>query len=1035
MSTHCGPCSYCALLLCGVCITQKRCCHGHENGRTLCSNHAKRERVISVPNNRVALCDKVVRNGMMQNVNNVEVKKIELSSDERIEIFSSFYSDMKGLGKKFAIFDALDTIIWERELEFESVMVFVSMEACSRAKQLYPSAFQSLEEDVLLLAACSQCNGYQVRYPVQRLKNPKLTKYDIVANCSSYSLVLPNFYSEGLCRKPNISHEKKKKLSRKNLAVNSLAPSEKAGRMPKKQKLEHAEDDPQIASKNAATSLLSMAAHSTCSVPNAQPLISNAALLHTSASMISSNFPLQASGKSISSNLSLSPLRAPSLFSVKNGQMSPTNLFQFGRLINSCCSSPSRSPQFPNFFEVPQKPCADNGHNFLKLLDHYSQNQVVDWDLPAKYFREQIALSLFAAYQFDEFRNYLDSYLSNAIDEPFVQFRMETLRWLSFELEMHSIKVLFAPPCLPMFQMEVLRPREFLLFDDQEENQKIFGLPFLQKAEIFITFDQNLVGLESEHSIKAEGVSKLLSAAANVDTSIYKQAPIAYLFFKIFELKNINPVFESPSDFESHLQENAKLLLYLQDAAHYLWQCGEVVPVQIKTLKQLVCSIYNNIADASLKARSWNKRKTALIHFSQRSVRFDQMQSFHAFAIQFCSNLHPKFSNNYLWIDCAVLYFALLKFAKLTSPSLCLLHVSNQASFNFLNIKKYDFSVAGIAVEMLLLSAYEIMDQILTDDYIQFLHYLSTSEPYMSLDSAEQIQLAASHSFDLCHASCILEAATESDENNTATLTDSSLPNSYLILDDPAKLLAMSFHYSKPCTKTISLDCNCATMQADDFIRALPRNSGNQKCSPEIVLRWLNLAKAFVNQELIDCWVTAKNLWLFALFQLLWIRDFNGGLFALKELEHFLCKILNRCSGTEIVDATKKKLFALLVHSSSLRLQCLQHTIAKIVLPFFPGQLIHFDYDNAGPICTLVGVYINFGPFDPSLYVANIPGKGDCWANYGADLRLQSSWFNVSFDSLHSPWSRLLLRVLMKKEYSVEQFQNDIRERSMTQVK
>ena len=78
-----GPCGYCALMLCSKCVDSSAYCHGHENGRTVCANDSRINRIISLDSNRVLLCfDDVCR------------KKVRFNlSKNDYQLFASYYSE------------------------------------------------------------------------------------------------------------------------------------------------------------------------------------------------------------------------------------------------------------------------------------------------------------------------------------------------------------------------------------------------------------------------------------------------------------------------------------------------------------------------------------------------------------------------------------------------------------------------------------------------------------------------------------------------------------------------------------------------------------------------------------------------------------------------------------------------------------------------------------------------------------------------------------------------------------------------------
>ena len=74
--------------------------------------------------------------------------------------------------------------------------------------------------DSLSLHICSQCNGYQVRFPDSRETVKDIGSPGAAQLYLSRSFA-PNFYSDSLCRKPNTSHDRKKKGGRRKSKIRS----------------------------------------------------------------------------------------------------------------------------------------------------------------------------------------------------------------------------------------------------------------------------------------------------------------------------------------------------------------------------------------------------------------------------------------------------------------------------------------------------------------------------------------------------------------------------------------------------------------------------------------------------------------------------------------------------------------------------------------------------------------------------------------------------------------------------------------------
>jgi hypothetical protein len=119
-------------------------------------------------------------------------------------IFSWFYPICNGAARVFPIHDADDTQLWAEPLGFQYVAVFISAAHAQAALRVYPHLFENLPcaQTEVTFQVCSQCSCYVIRYPEQR------TPADAIAQIVG-SMSMPNFYSDSLCRKPCVGHQRR----------------------------------------------------------------------------------------------------------------------------------------------------------------------------------------------------------------------------------------------------------------------------------------------------------------------------------------------------------------------------------------------------------------------------------------------------------------------------------------------------------------------------------------------------------------------------------------------------------------------------------------------------------------------------------------------------------------------------------------------------------------------------------------------------------------------------------------------------------
>lgn len=115
--------------------------------------------------------------------------------------------------------------MWFQTFPFKGLFIFTTRELAVLATQVFQdlslvlnlidSSYQATDHEGMVHARiCSQCNSYQAHFPYFRQLRVSTDVY--IAPQNNYSLSFtPNFYSESLCRKSNVSHEKKKKGGRR----------------------------------------------------------------------------------------------------------------------------------------------------------------------------------------------------------------------------------------------------------------------------------------------------------------------------------------------------------------------------------------------------------------------------------------------------------------------------------------------------------------------------------------------------------------------------------------------------------------------------------------------------------------------------------------------------------------------------------------------------------------------------------------------------------------------------------------------------
>jgi hypothetical protein len=119
-------------------------------------------------------------------------------------VFSWFYPICNGAARAYPIYDSDDIQLWAEPLGFNCVAVFVTAAHAQAALRVHPHLFEPLPsaQNEVSFQVCSQCSCYVIRYPEQR--TPSDAMVDIVGSFST-----PNFYSDSLCRKPCVGHQRR----------------------------------------------------------------------------------------------------------------------------------------------------------------------------------------------------------------------------------------------------------------------------------------------------------------------------------------------------------------------------------------------------------------------------------------------------------------------------------------------------------------------------------------------------------------------------------------------------------------------------------------------------------------------------------------------------------------------------------------------------------------------------------------------------------------------------------------------------------
>ena len=122
-------CGYCALTLCKQCINLGAPCHTNDNGRTVCSYHAKNARTVEIDSKRFVVSrslnfDSEQHNAYLQYVKN---------NIPQYPVFHSFYTDFNGSAHYSEIYDFDDVDLWKNCLPFSGVYLFASIEEAALA--------------------------------------------------------------------------------------------------------------------------------------------------------------------------------------------------------------------------------------------------------------------------------------------------------------------------------------------------------------------------------------------------------------------------------------------------------------------------------------------------------------------------------------------------------------------------------------------------------------------------------------------------------------------------------------------------------------------------------------------------------------------------------------------------------------------------------------------------------------------------------------------------------------------------------------
>ena len=527
-----GPCSYCSLVPCPTCLSTGQLCHFHPVGRTICPLHARDSKVVLVPTTRVlVVLDSLTEWAARLVEERMQIVKREFES---LGLFSSFYNALGGVAHYFEIFDSKDLITWKAQLPYSGIYVFFNEELAREANQICPELVMAQDADTQDSVAvhrdgycrfhlCSQCNIYQAAFPFHREVALNTLPQQFLSK--SYG---PNFYSESLCRKPNNSHDKKKKGGRKKFGEDAALniPESFTGVSPllKKQKIthQHCETIPEENNPNLNINLMN-----SCSSASSQMDFKMGSLCNFASVLL----PEDHDRSSISQvpimlpsiKLEIDPrfenygsVVEPAISSVQIEAVAkdhtpcfPADTFSifmptnevFASLKNSANIVKSRSnlddvevqheflslklvqlPEVPILSDVSISKTSffnevESLHNLGQTNVSNISNVQVDGSghfvkmpqlieiLAESAFKDSVALILLENRNFSFFRNYLSSFPIDPIQEPLRFVRYELQKLLSFYSQLNHIEALYVAPALPTLVGEIIEPSDLFYFN------------------------------------------------------------------------------------------------------------------------------------------------------------------------------------------------------------------------------------------------------------------------------------------------------------------------------------------------------------------------------------------------------------------------------------------------------------------------------------------------------------------------------------------------------------------------------------------
>ena len=96
-----GCCDYCATLMCNICVSNNKFCHGNDNGRSICALHTKTSKTIHTDSNRIA----VSIGGLKGNYQSLFAEFGVYKSNLNLTVlFNSFYTEFHVLFNLLIIF-------------------------------------------------------------------------------------------------------------------------------------------------------------------------------------------------------------------------------------------------------------------------------------------------------------------------------------------------------------------------------------------------------------------------------------------------------------------------------------------------------------------------------------------------------------------------------------------------------------------------------------------------------------------------------------------------------------------------------------------------------------------------------------------------------------------------------------------------------------------------------------------------------------------------------------------------------------------